>query len=234
MPVHSGGFKSEQRERRPEMETGSCRPCWELGLYSHIWRPFHDSEGKTREPSLCALQALCQSPRRENIVKKENTFNWLCDLRKIWRFFKPLSSPLENGDNNAPYLGINKSMKGVNPCKVGPHRRAQQTSNIIIPGLYLTYYIKLPASLFIYVFIYLLMNHWIHFQPSSRSNYQLLTRSLKYMTTNITQELEEALWAESRMPLSVQEWAWIRFLWLIPALAFLSWWESLLLQGKTS
>lgn len=28
------------------------------------------------------------------------------------------------------------------------------------------------------------MNHWIHIQPSSRSDYQLLTRSLKYMTTN--------------------------------------------------
>lgn len=165
-------------------------------------------------------QALCQLPRIDNIVKKENTFNWLCDLSKIWRLFKPPSSPLENGNNNAAYLSINKSMKGDNPCKVGPHRRVQQTSNIIIPRLYLAYYIKLPVCLFIYVFIHLSMNHWIHFQPFLRSDYQLLTRSLKYMTTNITQELEEALWTESRMPLSVQEWVWIRFLWLIPYFSF--------------
>lgn len=176
-PTHTGKFERGSRERwgyRRRQYLGGC--AGDLGLtLAHTGGSSMTPGGEKRgncHKSILPARIWANLSRTDSIMKKVNTFNSLCNLSKLWRFFMSLFPPLEYGHNDTTYLSLIKKMKGDNPCKVWPHRRAHQTLNIIIHRLYLTSYIKLPACLCIFLF----SDSLVHFQPYSRNDYQLLIR----------------------------------------------------------
>lgn len=153
-----GNSEREQRETGLEGEAASWRPCWRLWTYSFTYRTsFYDPrrERKGNCHKFSPSQDLCQPFMGR--YEKGNYFQLAVGPQqglKLTSLF-PL---LEYGHHNTTYLSLIKQIKGDNPREVRPHGRAHQTLNTIIHRHPLTYHVKLPACLFMYVFIHLFID----------------------------------------------------------------------------
>lgn len=156
--------------------------------------PWHQ-EGKRRAAFLLLCWPVSVPTLLERqLYEKGKHFQLAVWPDQVGRFYKPLFLPLVNGDNNTTYLSVIKKIKGNNPCKARPHRRAQQTLHTIC-RLYLTCSTRLPACLLMYVFIHCFISNFNQEMIISYSH-----GSLRYNMADIKWGPKEA-WAGSQIPL---------------------------------